>query len=215
MTETRPAQEVFNSTKYEGDIAVVPEELYTKQMQDAAQEVEDELGVKVIYFKGTLIREDASRHMRRTAGFFDKARNEIWATVGSELFEPEQIVHHEKYHAYVAFKQADVMQTIDKILEQFDVKELEALVQRYVRAYAGVYDNESIEDIYEELLADAYAGMNRFGDTPNATQYQQAVNENVKRGTRENELAMRDTRGAPGEKHSLTPDEDIEEENIL
>lgn len=193
----------------------MPEELYTKQMQDAAQEVEDELGVKVIYFKGTLIREDASRHMRRTAGFFDKARNEIWATVGSELFEPEQIVHHEKYHAYVAFKQADVMQTIDKILEQFDVKELEALVQRYVRAYAGVYDNESIEDIYEELLADAYAGMNRFGDTLNATQYQQAVNENVKRGTRENERAMRDTRGAPGEKHSLTPDEDIEEENIL
>lgn len=39
--------------------------------------------------------------------------------------------------------------------------------------------------------------MNRFGDTPNATQYQQAVKENVKRGTRENERAMRDTRGAP------------------
>ena len=57
------------------------------------------------------------------------------------------------------------MKTIDKITEQFDVKELEALVQRYVRAYAGVYDNESVEDIYEELLADAYAGMNRFGDT--------------------------------------------------
>lgn len=214
VTETRPAQEVFNSTKYEGDIAVVPEELYTQQMRDAAQEVEDELGVKVIYFKGTLIREDASRHMRRTAGFFDRTRNEIWATVGSELFEPEQLVHHEKYHAYVAFKQADVMQTIDKIMEQFNVDELEALVQRYVRAYAGVYDNESIEDIYEELLADAYAGMNRFGDTPNATQYQQAVKENVRRGTRENERAMRDTRGAPGEKHSLTPDEDIEEENI-
>lgn len=214
VTETRPAQEVFNSTKYEGDIAVVPEELYTQQMRDAAQEVEDELGVKVIYFKGTLIREDASRHMRRTAGFFDQTRNEIWATVGSELFEPEQLVYHEKYHAYVAFKQADVMQTIDKIMEQFNVDELEALVQRYVRAYAGVYDNESIEDIYEELLADAYAGMNRFGDTPNATQYQQAVKENVRRGTRENERAMRDTRGAPGEKHSLTPDEDIEEENI-
>ena len=203
VTETRPAQEVFNSTKYEGDIAVVPEELYTKKMRDAAREVEDELGVKVIYFKGTLIREDASRSMRRAAGFFDRARNEIWATVGSELFEPEQLVHHEKYHAEVASKQADVMQTIDKITEQFDVKELEALVQRYVRAYAGVYDNESIEDIYEELLADAYAGMNRFGDTLNATQYQQAVKENVKQGTKENERAMRDTRGAPESKFSF------------
>lgn len=208
VTETRPAQEVFNSTKYEGDIAVVPEELYTKQMRDAAQEVEDELGMKVVYFKGTLIREDASRRMRRTAGFYDRARNEIWATVGSELFEPEQLVHHEKYHAEVASKQADVMKTIDKITEQFDVKELEALVQRYVRAYAGVYDNESIEDIYEELLADAYAGMNRFGDTQNATQYQQAVKENVRRETRENERAMRDTRGAPGRKFSISETDD-------
>ena len=51
-------------------------------------------------------------------------------------------------------------------------------------------------------MADAYAGMNRFGDTPNATQYQQAVKENVKRGTREKERAMRDTRGAP-EKYSI------------
>lgn len=208
VTETRPAQEVFNSTKYEGDIAVVPEELYTKQMRDAAREVEDELGVKVVYFKGTLIREDASRRMRRTAGFFDQTRNEIWATVGSELFEPEQLVHHEKYHAEVASKRADVMQTVDKITEQFDVKELEALVQRYVRAYAGVYDNESIEDIYEELLADAYAGMNRFGDTLNATQYQQAVKENVRSETRENERAMRDTRGAPGRKFSISETDD-------
>lgn len=208
VTETRPAQEVFNSTKYEGDIAVVPEELYTKQMRDAAQEVEDELGVKVIYFKGTLIREDASRHVRRTAGFFDRERNEIWATVGSELFEPEQLVYHEKYHAFVAEKRADVMQTVDKITEQFDVDELEALVQRYVRAYAGVYDNESVEDIYEELLADAYAGMNRFGGTPNATQYQQAVKENLRRETRENERAMRDARGAPGRKFSISETDD-------
>lgn len=208
VTETRPAQEVFNSTKYEGDIAVVPEELYTQKMRDAAREVEDELGVKVVYFKGTLIREDASRHMRRTAGFFDQTRNEIWATVGSELFEPEQLVHHEKYHAFVAEKRADVMQTVDKIMEQFDVKELEALVQRYVRAYAGVYDNESVEDIYEELLADAYAGMNRFGDTQNATQYQQAVKENVRSETRENERAMRDTRGAPGRKFSISETDD-------
>lgn len=211
LTDTTDAQKVFNSTKYEGDIAVVPEELYTKQMRDAAREVEDELGVKVVYFKGTLIREDASRRMRRTAGFFDTTRNEIWATVGSELFEPEQLVLHEKYHAYVAFKQADVMQTVDKIMEQFDVDELEALVQRYVRAYAGVYDSESIEDIYEELLADAYAGMNRFGDTQNATQYQQDVKENLRSETRENERAMRDTRGAPENRYSFDEEESEDE----
>lgn len=208
LTDTTDAQKIFNSTKYEGDIAVVPEELYTKKMKDAAREVEEELGVKVIYFKGTLIREDASRRMRRTAGFFDRARNEIWATVGSELFEPEQLVYHEKYHAFVAGKRADVMQTVDKIMEQFDVDELKALVQRYVRAYAGVYDNESVKDIYEELLADAYAGMNRFGDTQNATQYQQAVKENLRSETRENERAMRDTRGAPESKFSINETDD-------
>lgn len=58
---------------------------------------------------------------------------------------------------------------------------------------------------------DAYAGMNRFGDTQNATQYQQPVKENVKRGTRENERAMRDTRGAPEQRYSYDDTESEED----
>ncbi len=53
--------------------------------------------------------------------------------------------------------------------------------------------------------------MNRFGDTPNATQYQQAVKENVRRGTRENERAMRDTRGAPEQRYSFDEEESEDE----
>lgn len=53
--------------------------------------------------------------------------------------------------------------------------------------------------------------MNRFGDTPNATQYQQVVKENVRRGTRENERAMRDTRGAPEQRYSYDETESEEE----
>ena len=44
--------------------------------------------------------------------------------------------------------------------------------------------------------------MNRFGDTQNATQYQDVVRDQTQRGTNENERAMRDTRGAP-EKYSI------------
>ena len=121
---------------------------------------------------------------------------------------------HEYYHALLNMGKANVEQTVQEIKEKFSPEEFDRLVEQYLKDYRGAYEGNKTEDIYEELLADAYAGMNRFAQEKSAVQYQDIVRDQTQRGTNENESATRDTRGAPVEKYSLTPDKDIEEENI-
>ena len=121
---------------------------------------------------------------------------------------------HEYCHALVYMGKANVEQTVQEIKEKFSPEEFDRLVEQYLKDYRGAYEGNKTEDIYEELLADAYAGMNRFAQEKSAVQYKDVVRDQTQRGTNENESATRDTRGAPVEKYSLTPDKDIEEENI-
>lgn len=71
---------------------------------------------------------------------------------------------HEYYHALVSMGKANVEQTVQEIREKFSPEEYERIVEQYLKDYRGAYEGDMIEDIYEELLADAYAGMNRFAE---------------------------------------------------
>ena len=80
-------------------------------------------------------------------------------------------------------------------------------------AARGIYDNlsdERVEDAAEEeLLADAYAGMNRFRDA-DATRYTKTVNRTAqKRGSRQTAEATENKTG-PTQRYSIT---DIQGEN--
>ena len=104
---------------------------------------------------------------------------------------------HEYYHALLNMGKANVEQTVQEIKEKFSPEEFDRLVEQYLKDYRGAYEGNKTEDIYEELLADAYAGMNRFAQEKSAVQYQDIVRDQTQRGTNENESATRDTRGAP------------------
>ena len=110
---------------------------------------------------------------------------------------------HEYCHALVNMGKANVEQTVQEIKEKFSQEEFDRLVEQYLKDYRGAYEGNKTEDIYEELLADAYAGMNRFAQEKSAVQYQDVVRDQTQRGTNENERATRDTRGAPEEKFSI------------
>ena len=202
VTAYKNASEVFGSEKYEGDIAEIPEELYTEEMKEAAEKLAKD-GIRVRYFKGTLMSETHDGRMRRTPGLFRAGTNEVWASVSSARFSPEQIAMHEYYHALVYRGVANVEQTVKEIKEKFSPEEFERIVEQYLEDYRGAYEGDKIEDIYEELLADAYAGMNRFAKEKSAAQYQDVVRDQIQRGTNENERATRDTRGAPESKYSI------------
>lgn len=202
VTAYKNASEVFGSEKYEGDIAEIPEEYYTEGMREAADKLAKD-GVRVRYFKGTLMSETHDGRMRRTPGLFRAGTNEVWASVSSARFTPEQLAMHEYYHALVNMGKANVEQTVQEIKEKFSPEEFDRLVEQYLKDYRGAYEGDKTEDIYEELLADAYAGMNRFAQEKSAVQYQDVVSDQIQHGTNENERATRDTRGAPESKFSF------------
>ena len=172
-------------------------------MVDEAAEKLEKDGVRVRYFKGTLMSETHDGRMRRTSGLFRAGTNEVWASVSSARFSPEQIAMHEYYHALVYRGVANVEQTVQEIREKFSTEEFDQIVEQYLKDYRGAYEGDKTEDIYEELLADAYAGMNRFAKEKSAVQYQDVVRDQIQRGTSENERATRDTRGAPESRFSF------------
>lgn len=196
VTAYKNASEVLGSEKYDGKIAEIPEELYTEEMKEAAEKLAKD-GVRVRYFKGPLMAETADGKLRRTPGLFRAGTNEVWASVSSAHFTPGQLALHEYYHALVYRGVANVEQTVKEIKEKFSPEEFERIVEQYLSDYRGAYEGDKIEDIYEELLADAYAGMNRFAKEKSAAQYQDVVRDQIQRGKSENERATRDTRGAP------------------
>ncbi|MGM9562459.1 MAG: hypothetical protein ACI3VQ_00085 [Faecousia sp.] len=196
VTAYKNASEVFESEKYEGSIAEIPEELYTEGMKEAAEKIEAG-GVRVRFFKGALMSETADGRLRRTPGLCIKGTNEVWASVSSTRFTPEQLAMHEYFHALVNMGQANVKQIVEEIRKNFSPEEFDRIAQQYLLDYRGAYEGDDMELIYEEVLADAYAGMNRFATVKSAVQYQDIVRSQTQRGTDENKRATRDTRGAP------------------
>lgn len=207
VTAYKNASEVLGSEKYDGKIAEIPEELYTEEMKEVAEKLAKD-GVRVRYFKGPLMAETADGKLRRTPGLFRAGTNEVWASVSSAHFTPGQLALHEYYHALVSMGKANVEQTVQEIKEKFSPEEFERLVEQYLKDYRGAYEGNKTENIYEELLADAYAGMNRFAKEKSAVQYQDVVRDQIQRGTNENERATRDTRGAPEQKYMIINLED-------
>ena len=99
--------------------------------------------------------------------------------------------------------QDNVKQIVEGIRKKYSTDEFERIVQQYLLDYRGAYEGDDMEMIYEEVLADAYAGMNRFATVKSAVQYQDTVRSQTQRGTDENKRATRDTRGAPEQKFSF------------
>lgn len=94
--------------------------------------------------------------------------------VNNREADAEQIAAHEIYHAQNAYFDGKLNEEVKaKIIERFSKEEFEAVVAEYVKALEGVYDvgtgvsetmnQAALELIEEEVLADAYAGINAFG----------------------------------------------------
>lgn len=102
---------------------------------------------------------------------------------------------------------------IQQILEQFTQEEFEAVLALYAQAYRDVIDVEGAKDgaeyehrmnrIAEEVLADAYAGINAFG--AGAMRFSEDVRRitgEMGMGTGRQENGVRQTSGPPGERYS-------------
>ncbi len=166
-----PNSELIEGGDPETYCAVVPEDRYDEGMQRAAASARAK-GIDVTYITGPLnVQGDDGAYYSADA-VTDTVNRKIVAKADSLNFEPEQLIRHEEAHNLMHGRPELVRSIADEIQKNFDEAEYRQTVEQYLRAYRGVVDSD--EKAEQEVLADAYAGMNRFRKI-NTVQYSETV----------------------------------------
>nr|DAE65934.1 MAG TPA: nuclease [Caudoviricetes sp.] len=180
-------------------LAVVPESMYDDGMREAKQ-AGAELGVDVVFVRGSMAMQRGDQLMRIN-GVYDAAAKRAVVSATDIQYDGGQLAQHELFHVRANKDPALVQQALQKVRETFGEEAFEQVAREYVQSYSGAY--QSMEDVYEEVLADAYAGMNRF--RAGATQFTETVQGEVQQSERASEPAQtsQETRGSPEGKFSI------------
>lgn len=176
-------------------LAVIPESMYDDGMREAKQ-AGAKLGVDVVFVRGSMAMQRGDQLMRIN-GVYDAAAKRAVVSATDIQYDGGQLAQHELFHVRANKNPALVQQALQKVRETFGEEAFEQVAREYVQSYSGAY--QSMEDVYEEVLADAYAGMNRF--RAGATQFTEAVQSEVQQSERASEPAQtsQETRGSPSE----------------
>ncbi len=172
LTQDTTAAELIGSGDPESYLAVVPKNLYEEGMRRAAADAES-MGASVTYVTGMLRVKGTDGEYHSADAVYDPQRRSIIAKADSVAFEGEQLVDHEVFHHLVKETPALVQQLADEIRQSFSEAEFNAIVERYMQVYRGATGGD-LQKVQEEVLADAYAGMNRFRNF-DATKYTDTV----------------------------------------
>lgn len=180
-------------------LAVIPESMYDDGMR-AAKQAGAKLGVDVVFVRGSMAMQRGDQLMRIN-GVYDAAAKRAVVSATDIQYDGGQLAQHELFHVRANSDPALVQQALQKVRETFGEEAFEQVAREYVQSYSGAY--QSMEDVYEEVLADAYAGMNRF--RAGATQFTEAVQSEVQQSERASEPAQtsQETRGSPEGRFSL------------
>lgn len=180
-------------------LAVIPESMYDDGMR-AAKQAGAELGVDVVFVRGSMAMQRGDQLMRIN-GVYDAAAKRAVVSATDIQYDGGQLAQHELFHVRANKDPALAQQALQKVRETFGEEAFEQVAREYVQSYSGAY--QSMEDVYEEVLADAYAGMNRF--RAGATQFTETVQGEVQQSERASEPAQtsQETRGRPEGRFSI------------
>lgn len=175
VAQDKPVSELMSNGDPDALVGVIPVRKYTKEMQQMQRAAKSH-GMKLTYVKGTLSIQAKNGEYINANGAYDEETGRIFASVSSAEYEPEQIAQHELYHALIAKGEANVEHTLRLLRNEFSDEQLMEIAREYEKLYFGVYDSGA--DVWEEIFADAYSGMNRFG-TGKIYQLQRTVAEST------------------------------------
>ena len=140
----------------------VPESLWTPALRETAEHLKKN-GVKnVHFFVGKIgVVNQASQVTRYMNGV--AMGDSVWVRANDNRLSVEQIGRHEEFHN-MADRAPDMLDAVrEQITKKLGKEKLRALARRYAEAYEGCYTEEELAHYIEEICADAYAGIERFG----------------------------------------------------
>jgi len=195
------------------NVLVVPQEMWEPDMVQAAQEVQRKTGAAVTYVLGNIEVAGAGGGVLKVKGV--QMPGKIIVQADHPRFTVDQIAAHETFHDLTARDVGMVYEAEKRIKERYNPDELEKIVAVYTKKLRGIVDipaNATPEQmqaaelrIWEELCADAYAGMNAFDQ--DVSRYQETVQEVV----REREAAAPSRENAQATERKTGPTSTSEE----
>ena len=198
-------------------VRVLPEDAWDGALRIIARQVRRETGLPVRFTLGPMEAAGSGGRTCQVRGAFNE--NGIFVQADNRSATAEQIADHEIFHSYAQSDPGLVQAVEEAVVDRFSREELDQITDQYIMALRGIVDaaqlNEmdgaayaqALEEAKNELLADAFAGINAFG--AQAADYQETVYETLEdRGTvrprgRENAQAMDQRTGPPAEQFSF------------
>lgn len=193
-------------------VTVLPESAWDAKLQETAQRIQYETGKTPVFVLGS-IPVRGSERMMRVRGVW--ASGQIIVQADHMSVSPEQIASHEIFHEY-ADQNSGLIQAVERsIREKYGSEEFDGIVESYIRNLRGIIDidenaadyevEQALLDVKNEILADAYADINAFGEK--AGKYQEDVQQTLEeRGivdTGRETAAATEYRTGPPEKFSV------------
>ena len=163
------------------NLKLLPEDAWDDGLRQTAERLEQETGRSVTYVLGGMEIEDADGETHTVRGVITQEQIIIQADCMSAT--AEQIGEHELFHYYADTNPGLISSVREEITEKYGREEFDEIVGKYIERLRGIIDaSESpfadaqdavLEDIENEIFADAYAGINAFG--AHAERYQGEV----------------------------------------
>ena len=169
-------------------------------MQRAEQTLK-EAGAENVHFVTGTLRVTSENGQSVTVQAITQGTS-VWIKASDVQYGLQETAEHEAMHLRLAEDPSMKGRLITAIRKQVTATELNQLAQRYKEAYEGCY-GEDMDAYLEEILCDAYAGINRVG--ARADRYQSAVREAAGEArTQPAKKSPQATRGPP-EQYSIEP----------
>ncbi|MBQ8830863.1 MAG: hypothetical protein IJ017_04645 [Oscillospiraceae bacterium] len=150
---------------------IVPEEAYDEEMNAVKADAEKN-GISVSYYTGAMVvSEQTADGMIVGDKMYLKADSNRWSV--SETY------NHEKFHKVFKRKPKMIEALWNWIRANYTADSFDSIIDTYYEKYNDVYNLEALSEeeatriVLEEILADAFAGINRFG--AGATEYTSAA----------------------------------------
>lgn len=156
------------------ELLELPRIEWDQELYDTATRLEKETGMTVRTVTGNIGVRLKGGGVGLAKGYIDRVNKTIVLNVCHSQVTAGQIADHELWHhkmeavGRISGDRYEVTRlAVQRIQEQYSPEDFDEVLDAYIDGYGDVYDQSNWEEflnrVYEEIMADAYAGINAFG----------------------------------------------------
>lgn len=154
---------------------IIPQEAWTDSIQRAA-DIAAENGLEFVPLTGILCVEIKGKTLRAEAVIENGV---IYVQADSIQRDVVEVTNHEVFHAKIEGDPDLQIRLVNHIKQTYNEEEISNLIDRYMDIYNEFVDGMTPEDmeayVWKEMLADAYADLERLSGTKGPTQWGEYV----------------------------------------